>query len=71
MLASIAWLINPDAFVIGGGVANADELLFDPLEKKIRESVSNVISADLRILPARFGNEAGIVGSAAQAIDSL
>lgn len=71
LLSSIAWLINPDAFVIGGGVANAAELLFDPLEKKIRGSVSTVISADLRILPARFGNEAGIVGSAAQAMDAV
>ena len=71
LLASIAWLINPDAFVIGGGVANAADLLFDPLEKKIRASVSSVISDDLCILPARFGNEAGIVGSAAQAIDAV
>ncbi|MCP4846687.1 MAG: ROK family protein [Verrucomicrobiaceae bacterium] len=71
LLASIAWLINPDAFVIGGGVANAADLLFDPLEKKIRASVSSVISDDLRILPAKFGNEAGIVGSAAQALDAV
>ena len=71
LLSSIAWLINPDAFVIGGGVANAADLLFNPLEKKIRASVSSVISDDLRILPARFGNEAGIVGSAAQAIDAV
>ncbi len=71
LLASIAWLINPDGFVIGGGVANAADLLFDPLEKKIRSSVSSVISDDLRILPARFGNEAGIVGSASQALDKV
>ena len=71
LLASTAWLLNPDAFVIGGGVANAADLLFKPLEQKIRDSVSGVISDGLRILPAHFGNEAGIVGSAAQAIDTV
>jgi glucokinase len=71
VLASIAWLLNPDAFVIGGGVAKADALLFQPLEKKIRGMVSEVVSRDLHILAAKFGNEAGIVGSAAQALDAL
>ena len=71
LLASTAWLLNPDAFVIGGGVANAGDHLFKPLEEKIRGSVSSVISDGLRILPAHFGNEAGIVGSAAQAIDRV
>jgi glucokinase len=71
LLASTAWLLNPDAFVIGGGVANAADLLFKPLEQKIRGSVSSVISDGMRILPAHFGDEAGIVGSAAQAIDTV
>ena len=70
VLASIAWLLNPDAFVIGGGVAKASDLLFKPLERKVRGMVSEVVSDGLRILPAHFGNEAGIVGSAAQALDS-
>jgi glucokinase len=27
-ISSIAWLLNPDAFVIGGGVAQAGDLIF-------------------------------------------
>ena len=71
LLSNIAWLLNPDAFVIGGGVAKASELLFNPLERKVRGMVSEVVSDGLRILPAHFGNEAGIIGGAAQALDSL
>lgn len=68
-LASIAWLLNPDAFVIGGGVALAGPLLFEPLENKVRSMLSPVVLESLKILPARFSNEAGIIGNAALAAD--
>ena len=68
-LGSIAWLLNPDAFVIGGGVAQAGPLLFEPLEAKVRSMVSEVVGQKLRILHARFNNEAGIIGNAALAGD--
>jgi len=70
-LSSIAWLLNPDAFVIGGGVALAGDLLFDPLERKVQSMLSTVVWEKLQILPARYSNEAGIIGNAALAADSL
>jgi glucokinase len=69
-LASIAWLLNPDAFVIGGGVAQAGALLFDPLERKVQSMLSTIVWEKLKILPAKFSNEAGIIGNAALAADS-
>ncbi|MCE9517959.1 MAG: ROK family protein [Verrucomicrobia bacterium] len=69
-LASIAWLLNPDAFVIGGGVAQAGALLFEPLEQRVKSMLSEVVSGSLKILPAKFNNEAGIIGNAALAGDS-
>lgn len=68
-LAGIAWLLNPDAFVIGGGVAQAGDLLFDPLRRRVQGMVSSVVWEKLQILPARFSNEAGIIGNAALAGD--
>ena len=68
-LASIAWLLNPDAFVIGGGVAQAGPLLFEPLERRVKSMLSDVVWEALKILPARFQNEAGIIGNAALAAD--
>jgi glucokinase len=68
-LSSIAWLLNPDAFVIGGGVAQAGDLIFDPLKLKVQSMVSSVVWEHLQIVPARFSNEAGIIGNAALAED--
>ncbi len=70
-LASIAWLLNPDAFVIGGGVSMAGDLLFQPLENKMKSMLSTVVWEGLKILPAKFNNDAGIIGNAALAGDSL
>ena len=70
-LANIAWLLNPDAFVIGGGVALAGPLLFEPLERKVQSMLSTVVWEKLQILPAKFSNDAGIIGNAALAADAL
>ena len=70
-LASIAWLLNPDAFVIGGGVAQAGDLIFAPLKRKVQSMLSTVVWERLQIVPARFSNEAGIIGNAALAADAV
>jgi glucokinase len=70
-LASIAWLLNPDAFVIGGGVAQSGALLFEPLKQRVKSMLSSVVWDELKILPAKFQNEAGIIGNAAIAADML
>lgn len=68
-LSAIAWLLNPDAFVIGGGVAQAGDLIFNPLKRKVQSMLSTVVWEKLQILPAKFSNEAGIIGNAALAAD--
>lgn len=70
-LGSIAWLLNPDVFVIGGGVAAAGPLLFEPLESKVKSMLSTVVWEGLKVVPARFQNDAGIIGNAALAADSV
>lgn len=70
-LSSIAWLLNPDAFIIGGGVALAGEVLFSPLSDRVHSMLSSVAGDHLKILPAKFHNDAGIIGNAALAADSL
>ena len=70
-LSSIAWLLNPDVFVIGGGVAQAGDLIFTPLKNKVQSMLSTVVWERLQIVPARFSNEAGIIGNAALAADAV
>ncbi|MCX8238196.1 MAG: ROK family protein [Akkermansiaceae bacterium] len=68
-LMNCCWLLNPEAIIIGGGVAKAGSLLFDPLEKHLRAQLSPAFKENLRLLPARFGNEAGMVGAATLALE--
>lgn len=70
-LSSIAWLLNPDAFVIGGGVAQAGDLIFAPLKNKVQSMLSTVVWERLQIVPAKYSNEAGIIGNAALAADAV
>ncbi len=70
-LADIVWLLNPDAIVLGGGVANAGELLFTPLRRTIHERTDRVFYEHLAIVPAALGEDAGLIGSGALALDRL
>ncbi len=69
VVSSIVWLLNPDAIVIGGGIAKAGDLLFKPLERRMQRMLSPVFWEDLKILSATFGNDAGIIGNAALSLD--
>ena len=64
-LADIVWLLNPDAIVLGGGVANAGELVFAPTRRTIQERTSSVFYEHLEILPAELGSDAGLIGCGA------
>lgn len=66
-LMSVVYLLNPEAIVIGGGVSEAGALLFDPLQKTLKNSLTAECFDHLRIVPARFGNTAGMIGSSAMA----
>lgn len=63
------WLLNPEAIVIGGGVAKAGDLLFAPLQKHLFAQLSGPFKDHLSIIPARFGSEAGMVGAATLALE--
>lgn len=61
-LASIACVVNPEAFVIGGGMANAGEMLIDAVVKNYRHYAFHA-ARETRFELARLGNLAGIYGS--------
>lgn len=63
-LTSVVNLINPDRLVIGGGVAKAGPWLFPMIRATVRARAMRGSSA-VRIVPARWGAEAGLVGAAA------
>ena len=70
-LSNVVWLLNPDSIVIGGGVAKAGNLLFDPIRQTIQSTTMPTFYENLKILPAALGNDAGCIGSASVALDSM
>jgi glucokinase len=68
-LCNVVWLLNPDRIVIGGGVAAAWEYIFEPIRRTIAERTMEIFSERLAIVPATLGNDAGMIGSAALALD--
>ena len=65
MIASVAAVCDLDLVVIGGGVANAGPVLFDPLHAALREHLGLDFINGLRVVPAALGGDAGLVGAAA------
>jgi len=63
-LAAIAGVVNPEAFVIGGGVSRAGEVLFDFIKPAYQKyAFHGSRSAEMRL--ATLENDAGIYGAAA------
>ncbi|MGX9789874.1 ROK family protein [Mycobacterium sp. MMS18-G62] len=71
MVASVAAVCDLDLVVIGGGVAKAGKLLFDPLSHGLQTYARLDFLRDLRVLPAELGSEAGLIGAAALLRDTL
>lgn len=68
-LMNCHYVLNPEAFIIGGGVAKAGELLFAPLRRHLKSQLYPPHFEKLKILPAQFGNEAGLIGAANMALN--
>lgn len=63
-LVGIVNTFNPDVVVIGGGGAAAGELLLEPARRVVAERALRPSRASARIVAARFGPEAGMIGAA-------
>jgi glucokinase len=64
VLAGLVNLLNPEAIIIGGGVATAGDLLLKPVRETVRRRSYALPGERVDILPAQLGNRAGIVGAA-------
>ena len=62
--ANICASIGPRRIIIGGGVAQAGELLLDPIRRTIRERVHIMPVEQVEVLQSQLGNKAGVIGVA-------
>ncbi len=67
-LAVIASVMNPEAFVIGGGVSKAGEILIDYIKPNYEKNVFHGCK-DVKFALATLGNDAGIYGAAKLILD--
>jgi len=63
-LANLVNIFNPELIVIGGGVSKMGNMLLAPARKAIREIAFKLPARTARIVRARLGSNAGIIGAA-------
>lgn len=63
-MATVAILLNPQFFIIGGGVSKAGEFLFNQIREVFEKYTLDQAKEGVRIVPATLGNNAGVVGAA-------
>ena len=70
-IANLVNMLNPDVVVVGGGVIAAGDLLLEPARAVVAQRALSPSKDHVRILPARFGAESGMLGAAALALDGI
>lgn len=69
LIMNMMYAFVPSACIIGGGVAKAGNLLFEPLQACLKKQLFPVHYENLQLLPAHFGEDAGIIGAGLMAVD--
>jgi glucokinase len=63
-MAAVGAVLNPEVFIVGGGVSNAGDILFNEVREVYAKYTPEPLQRGVSILPAQLGNDAGIVGAA-------
>jgi len=63
-MAAVAIVVNPQRFIIGGGVSKAGEFLFSQIRETFDKYTPENARAGVEIVAAELGNNAGVVGAA-------
>ena len=70
-ICSFSNILDPEAVILGGGIANAGDRLFKPLREFLDPILWKTDDYELKLLPAQLGDLAGAYGAAAYALDAL
>jgi glucokinase len=71
-VASVAAILDPELIVIGGGVAEAGDLLLEPIRAGFARQLTGRGHRPMaQIVPASLGNDAGMIGAAALAAEAV
>ncbi len=67
-IANMITALHPELIVLGGGVAQIGDLLFDTVRQTVRQRVRMFPTNDIGIKPSLLGNDAGALGGIALAM---
>jgi glucokinase len=70
-LVGLVNTFNPEVIVIGGGAARGGDLLLEPAREVVAARALPPAREGVRILPAHYGDEAGMIGAALMALEAL
>ncbi len=71
-IGALVNVLDPEVVVVGGGVADAGELLLTPAREAFRRTVEAVDHRpEVPLVHAQLGNDAGAVGAATLALESI
>ncbi len=70
-LSSITYLLQPEAFIIGGGVGQSGPILYDPLNRHLQTRLNPHFAKRVVVKKAALGNDAGVLGGAALVFSGL
>jgi len=62
--ANIVNLIDPEAIIVGGSVAQSSELFFSKIKKIMRAHIMHPEAKKIKILKGKLGHSAGAIGAA-------
>ena len=63
-IANIIHVVNPDIFVVGGGVMESKQIILTPLTEKVKEFVYPQLANSIKIVPTALQGQAGVIGAA-------
>jgi glucokinase len=71
-MGSITAALDPEVYVIGGGLSEAGELVLEPIRRSFEAEVpANGFRPVAKVVGATFSNQAGVIGAADLARQSL
>ena len=69
-ICSFSNILDPEAVILGGGIAKAGDRLFVPLREYLDPLLWRTDDYEIKLLPAQLGDLAGAYGAAANALNA-
>lgn len=65
LFSGLVNLLNPELIVIGGGISQNVEIMFETIEKTIKERAMKILAKDVKVVQSALGTDAGIISAGA------